>query len=547
MRAWRGTFLLAMTCLNFAVAAPISPLHLEARPGRPHAFVDDMGREIIFHGSSAVVKGPPWHPDHRQFSTDISMAREDFEWMQKLGLNFLRLGMMWPGLEPTRGDYNETYLDVLDAIITMGAEHGVYTMLDGHQDGLTEHFCGEGLPSWAVKRSVHHWYNPLSKPYPAPYDEFEAGNASRGCGNGTCFYVEPKHQNATFPKRQACDHVNHGKGWGESTFESSAAYQGLWSNWNGTGDAFASMWAHVAARFKGRPEVVGFNLVNEPFAGDMYHDPLLMVPYPSPTNADRVNLQPLYDRVNAAVRAIDEEVLFFVAGVTWGDLGSGFSAPPGGAAYGNRTVMSYHFYQPPQFSAKSQVDSHVAEAVRLGTAAMMTETEAIWAGSYNKNDSDITGACSAKLQGWADWAWKSFVREGPGDAESFSQYYEWGAPKTGHGMNWNGVNYPPAYYTTRLAQTYAPRVLGSITKMMFNETSSTFSLQYEVGSVDPGLATEIFLWASRYEGGAEISTTASVGKVRVEYNTSSSWVQVYAGSGLQVGACVTVDIAKKAS
>ena len=61
------------------------------------------------------------------------MAREDFEWMERLGLNVLRLGVTWSGIEPVRGEYNDTYLDELDLVIRLGSEHGVYTFLDMHQ------------------------------------------------------------------------------------------------------------------------------------------------------------------------------------------------------------------------------------------------------------------------------------------------------------------------------------------------------------------------------------------------------------------------------
>jgi len=323
--------MMTMTTIGIVVVASstankMSSIHLEPRDGRPHVFVDDSGREIVFHGTSAVVKGPPWYPDHTEFSKDISMSKEDFEWMNRIGLNFLRLGVMWPGTEPVRGDYNETYLDQIEAVVDLAAQHGVYVMLDVHQDGLSEFFCGEGLPNWAVRRieGPAKWDEPFHHPFPAPYDKFE---------NSSCFYNEPKHNNALFPTRQACDNHKHGPSFGESTYETSQGYQALWSNWNGTADAFAAMWGHVAKRFSGRPEVVGLNVVNEPFAGDFYHNPLIMVPWPSPTNADRVNLQPVYDKVNAAVRAVDEDVLLFVAGVTWGDLGSGFTSAPGGDEY----------------------------------------------------------------------------------------------------------------------------------------------------------------------------------------------------------------------
>jgi|ERR1712216_272475 len=234
----------------------------------------------------------------------------------------------------------------------------------------------------------------------------------------------------------------------------------------------------------------------------------------------------------------------FIAGVTWGDLGTGFSAAPGGKDYNNRTVLTYHFYEPPQFTAAEQVSSHTFGARRLGTAAMMTETEAIWApGKYDKKG-NITDACDAHLQGWADWGWKSFVRPGPDEEHSVSQYYVWGAPKTGHGVDWNGHT-PPAYYMQDLARTYAPKVVGSHVKMAYDELTAAFELQYDVGSVAPDMATEIFALPERYPGGADVSASASEGNVRVEYDGKSSWIRVHAADGLQVGARVTVKVSKK--
>jgi len=295
-------------------------------------------------------------------------------------------------------------------------------------------------------------------------------------------------------------------------------------------------------------------VINEPPAGDLYRKPWIMVPWPNPTNGDATNLQPLYDRVNAAVRSVDDDVLLFVPGVTWGDLGAGFTAAPGGAAYANRTVISYHYYQPPQVGrAQMQVETHAYTARRLGTGAMMTETEALWAASYK--DNDIADACDASLQGWADWAWKSFVRPHPnGEANSTSQYYLFGAPKTGHGEDWGPTpDSPPAYYTTDLARTYAPRVAGAHQRMSFDKNTSSFTLLYEVGAaaLAAHVPTEIFLWPGRYPTGAEVSASVSagMGAVSVEYDggATTRWVRVLPGDGLKVGAQVTVRIAAKPS
>merc|ERR1712023_341452 len=111
----------------------------------------------------------------------------------------------------------------------------------------------------------------------------------------------------TLPTRQACATKKKGPGHMESTEEAAQAYQALWDDWNGIGDAWAKMWAKVAARFRGRPEILGIELMNEPFAGDFYHNPLMMVPWPDPLSADRVNLQPAYDRVAVQVRKVDPQ------------------------------------------------------------------------------------------------------------------------------------------------------------------------------------------------------------------------------------------------
>lgn len=60
-------------------------------------FIDENGRERIFHGVNVIVKGPPWVPDVTTFSVDISLTDRDFQIMQQLGLNVIRLGTMWPG------------------------------------------------------------------------------------------------------------------------------------------------------------------------------------------------------------------------------------------------------------------------------------------------------------------------------------------------------------------------------------------------------------------------------------------------------------------
>jgi hypothetical protein len=39
------------------------------------------------------------------------------------------------------------------------------------------------------------------------------------------------------------------------------------------------------------------------------------------------------------VRAFDPDVIIFFAGIVWGKPGFGFSAPPGGVEFANRSVL----------------------------------------------------------------------------------------------------------------------------------------------------------------------------------------------------------------
>ena len=57
---------------------------------------------------------------------------------------------MLPGYVPQRGKYNETYIEVINEIVSKSAQYGIFTLLDMHQDVLSPKFCVEGMPDWMV-------------------------------------------------------------------------------------------------------------------------------------------------------------------------------------------------------------------------------------------------------------------------------------------------------------------------------------------------------------------------------------------------------------
>ena len=68
-------------------------------------------------------------------------------------------------------------------------------------------------------------------------------------------------------------------------------------------DSMGAAWSVVADYFKKDDNILGYELINEPWAGDIYADPGLLLP----TTADKKNLQPVYDHLNKAIRAKDDQ------------------------------------------------------------------------------------------------------------------------------------------------------------------------------------------------------------------------------------------------
>eukprot|EP00440_Ansanella_granifera_P001647 gb/GFBE01001775.1/.p1 GENE.gb/GFBE01001775.1/~~gb/GFBE01001775.1/.p1 ORF type:complete len:271 (+),score=45.53 gb/GFBE01001775.1/:1-813(+) len=195
----------------------------------------------------------------------------------------------------------------------------------------------------------------------------------------------------------------------------------------------------------------------------MFQNPDLVLPWPSPGNADRARLQPAYDRLSKAIRKADEDVLIFFAGINWDDWGPGFTAAPGGDEFANRSVLAYHYYEPIQVDTSFDLAAQVTGARRLRTASFLTETC-----SGSMGGVDIFDAADAALQSWAYWEYKSFVREDSSTLASKSQNGVWGANKTGVG--------PRGF----LYRTFASAVAGNATAMFFDSETKLFQLDYVV-------------------------------------------------------------------
>ncbi|AUM12836.1 cellulase family glycosylhydrolase [Ketobacter alkanivorans] len=113
-------------------------------------FVDSQGRVVILRGInvSGDSKVPPFIG-----VTDASQLDPLPQW----GLNTLRLLFTWEAFEPLPCEYEEAYLQYYEQVTAWAAERGLYVIVDFHQDAFSRFStggCGEGFPAWAVHSSI---------------------------------------------------------------------------------------------------------------------------------------------------------------------------------------------------------------------------------------------------------------------------------------------------------------------------------------------------------------------------------------------------------
>jgi len=365
----------------------LSALRAEFSSSADDAFIrDDSNRVRFFHGVNMVHKSFPWY-------SDVLLDTDNIKDLQKWGLNALRLGVMWTGTEPNKGEYNETYLDIVTGIIDNLQSHGVHVLIDVHQDVLSSYFCEyDGAPTWLVDMSTSSEHE---FPWPLP---------------GTC----------------------SDRPWGSNYLAEAtgAAFQDIYDNNNGMMDHFAAFWRKVADTFKGK-DLLGYEIINEPWAGNIYSNPSLLLP----GVAGSINLQPMYDTISSAIRSVDEAHLIFYEPVTWGMIfngtvsGSGFSHVPGGDTYTRKSVLSFHYYCW-WYDSTGAFDRVTCDAMfgpkvfdqcredvsQLGGSYMLTE----WGQGCDPTTPEGSLECNAvmdladsHLTSWIDWYWGEHL-EGSG-------------------------------------------------------------------------------------------------------------------------------------
>ena len=249
---------------------------------------------------------------------------------------------MWEAVERTPGQYDEDYLNKVEALINKLGEAGIYTLVDMHQDVFARSICGEGFPDFYAKEAIKDAVC-INSFWDTVFDYLYQKT-------GVCKSMSDYHlgyDSNDDPIITDCQKNMFGLYY--ATKESFQAFDALFSNKNGLQDKFISYWDHTSARFAKNPYVVGYDPLNEPLVGNPLHNLFMEVP----GVADEKILGPLYAKIFDKYKKNDDKaVMWFepppqpdtlpVDGGTVAHVG--FQTPPGAQIGSPNHVLNEHTY-----------------------------------------------------------------------------------------------------------------------------------------------------------------------------------------------------------
>jgi endoglycosylceramidase len=446
-----GSVLSSLTTASSAVlpAAPIG------HAGR--WITDATGKVVLVSGVNMVNKITPYTPAADGFSS------ADAQFLADNGFDAVRVGVLWEALEPSPGVFNDAYLASIKSTVDMLGSYGIVSLLDFHQDMFNQEFQGEGEPAWAV--------------------DDDSLPAIPQAGFSANYFVMPALQ---------------------------VAFDNFWANatvdGEGLQDWYAGAVQHVAGYFDADPNVLGYDLFNEPSPGSAIlscFTPLVGCP-----TLD-AELTSFYTLVDHAVRQVNATSLLF--GEPWLSFDIGIPSSLGSTGDPEQG-FSFHDYCP--FDAIS-ADLNVAcppfndavfsnaDAVsaNTGDALLLTEFGATNDGSVL---SSVVSAADQAEVGWLMWA---FCDCGDPTTSSSTEGLVNDAADAPAGSNVN---------TSMLDALAVPRpelVAGTPGSYGYDTSTSVFTLTYSTeradgtGAFPAGSQTSVAVPSVQYPDGYAVDVT----------------------------------------
>lgn len=415
------------------------------------------GQVVLLHGFNEVYKLAPYEPSASGFSED------DAAFLAANGFNVVRLGVIWAGVEPEPGVYNAAYVASIQQTVQMLAAHGIYTIIDMHQDLYSASLGGEGAPEWATQTG---------------------GLPNQGFGFPGSYYLNPAE---------------------------TAAWDAFWNNSNaangiGLQDNYAKAWETVAAAMAGNNSVIGYDIMNEPFPGTSWLPTLLGSPF-----YGYQQLTPMYNQVAAAIRAVDPNTALFVepANPAVSEIPAILGAPIQlGTIDDTNVVLAFHDYC--AGSATSSICGWLArQQASTANAYGKAHNIPVFMNEFGASNlpSDLKAEMSAAdqyLMSWSEWAYSGvgdITTSGSTDGESV--VYDPALPPTGGNVNTGSLQV--------LASPYPQAVSG--TPLRLSNAKGTFTFSYSTAEADGsgnfavGSQSTISVPAVAYPNGYTVTVT----------------------------------------
>jgi endoglycosylceramidase len=202
------------------VAAPTPPDWRLVADGM--RLTDGLGRTVFLRGVNAGgrSKFAPYVPFDFVSGQYASTLESYMARAESWGIDVMRVPFTWAALEPEEGQDDEGWLAMYAELLAAAWKHGIYTVIDFHQDIYSEVYCGDGFPGWTVP-------NP-----PAPHHD---------CPGWSAKYVGDPNVVQAFDR--------------------------FWSNSTGVQTKYLAAWDRMIVRFADTPGVLGFEPINEPASG----------------------------------------------------------------------------------------------------------------------------------------------------------------------------------------------------------------------------------------------------------------------------------------
>ena len=205
---------------------PVAPDLVGPLQFRGRDLVDGLGRVVLIHGTNMVQKTAPSYVEvGGPLLNEANLAQ-----LQRDGVNGVRLGVRPDALMPEPGVVDQVYLDrVVEAMDLLG-ERGIWVLLDLHQDVF------DGMPSWAT--------TPATAALPTFPTEFAQGAA------WALQYLSPRS-------------LQQWDDWWDQVPVADG---------RSGADLYGDGLVELARRAADREQVIGIDLMNEPFPGERFFD-----------------------------------------------------------------------------------------------------------------------------------------------------------------------------------------------------------------------------------------------------------------------------------